>query len=220
MRHSKVCSLSTQPLNPPEPGLRVGSWHEPGRARLSTGPLQTREPTVTAPIRFIFAGPPNAGKTTAIAAISEIEPINTDVVATDELAATKAQTTVAMDYGRITLDDGQIIGLYGTPGQRRFDFMWDLLTEGGLGLILLVNNTDPDPVAALGEYLEGFQDFIEQTGVVIGITAMDLQSEPPLEVYARSLAERGLSHPIFPVDVRRRDDVLLLIDTLLLGLEA
>src|SRR5512139_2881292 len=108
--------------------------------------------------KLIFAGPVGVGKTTAIAAISDIPPVSTDVAA-----------TVAMDYGFFTLDDGQYIHLYGTPGQERFDFMWEILTEGGLGLILMVDATRSDPIADMTFYLDRFAKFINVTGAVIGL---------------------------------------------------
>lgn len=71
--------------------------------------------------KIIFTGPMGAGKTTAIAAISEIPPISTEVRCTDEAQALKETTTVAMDYGYFTLEDSSRIHLYGTPGQERFN---------------------------------------------------------------------------------------------------
>ncbi|MGF1526166.1 MAG: ATP/GTP-binding protein [Candidatus Competibacterales bacterium] len=171
-------------------------------------------------LKFLFTGPPGAGKTTAIAAISEFPPVSTDVATTDELAQVKATTTVAMDYGAITLEDGQQIGLYGTPGQRRFDFMWQVLAQGGLGLIVLINNNQTEPLALLDDYLDAFDAFIRETGVVIGVTATDLCATPSLKDYGDHLQRRGVNYPIFAVDVRRREDVLLLVDTLIAGLEA
>ena len=91
--------------------------------------------------KIIFTGPVGAGKTTAIASISDIKPIATDEYASDMTKSRKPQTTVAMDYGLIRLSDNERVHLYGTPGQERFDFMWDILTKGGIGLILLLDNT-------------------------------------------------------------------------------
>jgi signal recognition particle receptor subunit beta len=88
-------------------------------------------------IKFVFTGCVNAGKTTAIAAISEVVPVSTEVKPSEEsVIKRKSTTTVAMDYGELTLDNGEKIYLYGTPGQRRFDFMCSILTQGALGLII------------------------------------------------------------------------------------
>ena len=76
--------------------------------------------------KIVFAGPVGAGKTTAIKSLSDIEVVSTDASATDDVKLMKATTTVAMDYGLMRLDNGYQVRLYGTPGQKRFDFMWDI----------------------------------------------------------------------------------------------
>ncbi|HAO33284.1 MAG TPA: ATP/GTP-binding protein [Candidatus Competibacter sp.] len=170
-------------------------------------------------IKFIFTGPPGAGKTTAIAAISEFPPVSTDVFSTDGLAAVKEKTTVAMDFGQITLDNGQKIGLYGTPGQQRFKFMWDILVQGGLGLIVLVDNRRADPLKDLGIYLDNFAEFIKSTDVVIGVTCSDLKETPSIDDYQNYLQARNQVFPVFAIDARNKADVLFLLDTLLTCLE-
>ena len=169
--------------------------------------------------KFIFTGTPGVGKTTAIEAISEVPLIKTEVPTTDALAARKATTTVAMDYGEFSLDDGQKIRLYGTPGQKRFEFMWRILIDGGLGLIILVDNSRDDPLADLSTYLEDFGDYIDQTAAVVGITRLGDHPAPTLDEYVELMAQKGQIHPVFEVDIRQTDDVLLLIDALLSCLE-
>lgn len=95
--------------------------------------------------KIIFTGPVGAGKTTAITSISDIPPISTEESASNMTRGIKLNTTVAFDYGKVNLEGGDCIHLYGTPGQQRFDFMWEILTTGGLGLLLLLDNTRPDP---------------------------------------------------------------------------
>lgn len=170
-------------------------------------------------LKFIFTGPPNAGKTTAIAAISEFPPVATDVFATDSLASVKEKTTVAMDFGQITLENGQKIGLYGTPGQQRFKFMWEILVQGGLGLIILIDNKRPDPLGDLAIYLDNFAEFINKTDAVIGITSMDVKDTPTLDDYFDFLNKRGQIFPLFSIDARQKDDVLFLLNALLTCLE-
>ena len=89
---------------------------------------------------ILFAGPVGAGKTTAIASVSDTEVVQTDAKATDEVAERKDQTTVAMDYGTLEVDTGLTIQLIGTPGQERFDFMWDIRPMEPWGLWLLIDN--------------------------------------------------------------------------------
>ena len=122
--------------------------------------------------KIIFSGPVGAGKTTAISSISDIPPVTTDEMASDMTRSQKPGTTVAMDYGMLNLGDSERIHLYGTPGQERFNFMWDILTHGGIGLILLLNNTRPDPFRDMHFFLDSFKGFIGTTKVVIGVTQM------------------------------------------------
>lgn len=170
-------------------------------------------------IKFIFTGPPGAGKTTAIATISEFPPVSTDVFSTDSLAKVKEKTTVAMDFGQITLDNGQKIGLYGTPGQERFKFMWEILVKGGLGLIVLIDNRRSNPLDDLEIYLDNFADFIDKTDAVIGITCSDVKDTPTLDDYQEVLQKRGQIFPAFNIDARNKEDVLLLLNALLTCLE-
>jgi uncharacterized protein len=169
--------------------------------------------------KIIFTGPVGAGKTTAIAAISDIEPIRTDEDASDMTTRRKKNTTVAMDYGMIRVGPGEKVHLYGTPGQERFDFMWEILTKGGIGLILLLDNTRPAPFEDLRFYVGAFRDFIQDTRLVIGVTQMDNTPSPTIDDYAREMKAMDLAAPVFEVDARRRDDVSSLIQALLLTID-
>ena len=166
--------------------------------------------------KIIFAGPVGAGKTTAVSAASDIPPIRTDAVASDEVRELKPNTTVAMDYGAMKLADGSTIHLYGTPGQQRFDFMWEILTEGGIALILLIDNSRGDPLKELRFYLGAFSGFIRKTAVAIGVTHVDLAATPSLSDYQQELDRAGFGCvPVFEVDARARRDVCLLIEAVL-----
>lgn len=169
--------------------------------------------------KIIFTGPVGAGKTTAIAAISDIEPFQTEELASDETRNMKENTTVAMDYGLMKLEDGERIHLYGTPGQERFDFMWEILTEGGIGLVLLINNTNPDPIKDLELYIKSFKDFIDETGVAIGITRTAEKQKPDLDDYARVLSEHNLRCPVFEVDAREPEDIIMLTSSLMYSID-
>ncbi len=166
--------------------------------------------------KIIFSGPVGAGKTTAIASISDIPPVTTEQIASDETRQLKPKTTVAMDYGVIHLQDNERIHLYGTPGQERFDFMWDILSHGAIGLVLLMSNIRPDPLSDLEKFIQAFKPFADQTRLVIGITQMDLQPKPSLNGYREKLLSKGLHSPVFEVDARSRNDISVLIQVLLL----
>lgn len=169
--------------------------------------------------KIIFAGPVGAGKTTAIGSLSDVSIVSTDESATDMTAERKPNTTVAMDYGIMKLDGNDRVHLYGTPGQERFDFMWDILTEGGLGLVLLLDNTRGNPFNDMSFYVGAFREFIDQTRLVIGVTRMDEQREPGLDRYNAHLKTLGLKAPIFEVDARLRRDVAILVQALLYSLD-
>ena len=170
-------------------------------------------------LKIVFTGTPGAGKTTAIAALSDIAPVLTDVANTDPSLA-KAVTTVGLDYGHVDLGDGLRVRLFGTPGQQRFDFMWRILAERSLGLVILVDNSRPDPLADLRVYLDHFADLLPQLNCVIGVGRTLECPLPTLDDFADVLAERGLAVPTLAVDVRQRDDVLVLVEAVLAQAEA
>ncbi len=169
--------------------------------------------------KIIFTGPVGAGKSTAIAALSDVPPVTTDEQASDMTKDLKPTTTVAMDYGVMKLDGDERIHLYGTPGQERFNFMWDILSEGGLGLVMLLDNTRTDPFQDLHFFMSSFKDFIDRTKVVIGVTRMDLASHPRIDDYHTQLQKINLKVPVFSVDARQRDDVSIMVQALLYSLD-
>lgn len=170
--------------------------------------------------KLIFTGSMGAGKTTAIAAISEIAPVTTDVANTDRESNAKATTTTALDYGEVTLPAGDKLRLYGTPGQARFDFMWKIIGEGALGVVVLVDNSQPQPLKDLRDYLTAFRDTASHSRAVIGVGRTELHPTPTLEAFHAVTRELGLTVPILSVDVRKREDVLLLLDVLFHQIEA
>jgi signal recognition particle receptor subunit beta len=169
--------------------------------------------------KLLITGTMGAGKTTAIRAISDTAPIVTDV-ANHDSSVDKARTTVGLDYGVLSLDNGDRIRLFGTPGQARFDFLWQILAKNALGLVILVDNSRPDPLADLAMFLDGFVTHLETLPCVIGVGRTETHAAITLDHYAEALEARGMVFPILPVDVRQRADVISLIDTLLGQIEA
>ena len=108
-------------------------------------------------VKIVVTGPFAAGKTTLIRTISEITVLSTERGITDSTSARKNETTVAMDFGRITIDRDLVLYLFGTPGQERFDFMWEILGEGMLGYVLLVDAEREDSLAEAIGILDAFR---------------------------------------------------------------
>ncbi len=168
--------------------------------------------------KILFSGSTGAGKTTAIGMVSEVPPLSTDVRNTDSGLA-KSMTTVGMDYGEVTLEGGDKLRLYGTPGQKRFEFMWKILSKGALGLIILIDNRQPDPLADLDMYLDGFALLIAETACVVAVGRTETHPIPGLEQFSSHLESRGVLCPVLAADVRDADQVLQLLELLLLQLE-
>jgi uncharacterized protein len=119
-------------------------------------------------VKMVVTGPFNAGKTEFIRSISEIDVVTTDEDISSDSSefGTKEQTTVAMDFGRITVDDDLVLYLFGTPGQRRFDFMWEILAEGMLGFVVMVDSVKPETFREAKSILETFRAYAPTPYVV------------------------------------------------------
>ncbi|NIM95474.1 MAG: GTP-binding protein, partial [Anaerolineales bacterium] len=105
-------------------------------------------------------------KTAFIQSVSEIDVVSTERRITTEAERIKETTTVAMDFGRITVDDDLVLYLFGTPGQKRFDFMWEILSEGMLGFIVIVDSSRPETFREAKSILETFRAYAPTPYVV------------------------------------------------------
>ena len=118
-------------------------------------------------MKMVVTGPFSSGKTEFIKAISEIDVVSTErKISSEGEANVKSDTTVAMDFGRITVDDELVLYLFGTPGQRRFDFMWEILSEGMLGFVVMVDSSKPETFREAKNILETFRAYAPTPYVV------------------------------------------------------
>lgn len=167
--------------------------------------------------KIVFGGAMGAGKSEAIKMLSDIPVMQTETINTDLDAHSKYLTTVGIDYGEIILDDETKVGLYGTPGQDRFDFMWTIICKGAIGIIILIDHSRKERVQDLEFYLANFKEYSDN--IVIGITHLDEQNDQMLKIYRDYMIENNYRYPLFGVDVRLKNDVLLMIEALIAVVE-
>lgn len=170
--------------------------------------------------KIVFTGPMGAGKTTAIAAISEVPPVCTEVDNSDRETHSKELTTVGFDFGRITLPGGHPVRLYGTPGQARFHFMWKILGRGAAGVIILIDATQPDAPEQLDRFVDAFLPLVPPGAIVIGIGRSGEPGAFGSDLFATRLESRGIVAPVLTIDARESRDVRLLVHTLTCILES
>jgi uncharacterized protein len=175
------------------------------------------------PVKILIAGGFGVGKTTLVEAVSEIEPLRTEELLTaagvgvDDLDGieVKTATTVAMDFGRITLADaGIVLYLFGTPGQERFWFMWDELLQGALGAVVLVDTRRLDRSFAAVDFFEN-----RRLPFIVGANCFNGEQLYTAEEIRAALHLSDPNTPILMLDARSREDVrgalLSLVDLLI-----
>ncbi|GAA4506804.1 MULTISPECIES: GTP-binding protein [Nonomuraea] len=168
---------------------------------------RSERPRLPRAIKILVAGGFGAGKTTMVGAVSETRPLRTEEILTDrsvgvdDLSSVEAKrtTTVAMDFGRITLNDEYVLYLFGTPGQERFWFVWDELAEGALGAVILADTR------RLADCFPSV-DYFERRGTPFVVAVNCFEGAPSYDLPEVRLAlQLNPSIPIVMCDARKRD---------------
>ena len=156
-------------------------------------------------VKVVVTGPFAAGKTTLIRTISEITVLSTERGITDSTRKRKAETTVAMDFGRITIDRDLVLYLFGTPGQDRFDFMWEILGEGMIGYLLLVDADREESIQEAAAILDAFRT-MARVPFVVGLNRAAADDNLLVES-VRSRLEIPSDIAIMPCDATDKESV-------------
>lgn len=169
-------------------------------------------------VKMVVTGPFNAGKTAFIQSVSEINVVSTERKISSESERVKDTTTVAMDFGRITVDQDLVLYLFGTPGQKRFDFMWEILSEGMLGFIVMVDSTRPETFREARSILETFRAYAP-TPYVVAANKQDLPDAWEMEDIRLAL-RLGQNVKLLPCVASKKDTVKTVLLELLYSILA
>jgi signal recognition particle receptor subunit beta len=167
--------------------------------------------------KILFAGPQGVGVTTAIKTISDIK------TSTREEKRSNANgnvVSIKMDYGLLKLQTGEEIYLYGTPDRETVKLVREELCTNCIGLVLLINNIETEPVNCMLQYIEYYQELVGENAIAVGLTRYDDSPLPDINEFHIALRERKLNIPVLAVNVLEKNDVITLIKTMLYNLDS
>ena len=171
-----------------------------------------------APSKIVVAGEMGAGKTTLIRAISDGDPIATEVPIFSGPMGEKTTTTVAFDYSSVALGDDETVHIYGMPGQLHFDFMRPILADGALGAILLLDATSPTMIDDCRHWLASLHAINPDLRIVVGITKTDLNARFSIREVRSVLLKLGADAPVSTIDPRVPDQCRHLVRALIVSI--
>jgi uncharacterized protein len=170
-------------------------------------------------LKLVFAGPVGAGKTTAIRSISDTEPISTEMPLTDGPMGDKLTTTVGFDFSTVMLDEQTPLLVYGLPGQEHFAFMREIVLEGALGVVIVLNGSSDELIADCEYWIQSIQLISNDMPMVVGITQTEHVATFNLGSVRDSINRFGLCLPVLTFDARDSEQTANLVRALLVCLE-
>jgi uncharacterized protein len=170
-------------------------------------------------IKIVITGAFSAGKTNFIRSISDIDIVSTESVVTDHAERIlKAETTVALDFGTMAINDDVTLYLFGTPGQERFDFMWDVLATGCIGYVVVVDSCRPGHLNETRRLMAHFAEIVDVPFVIAANKQDDPAALPPTYIRRRLGVPEHI--PVLPCITRERESVKQVLLALLDQIEA
>jgi signal recognition particle receptor subunit beta len=161
--------------------------------------------------KLVFVSNMGASKAMAIHAISDVAPVSTSMPRSIDHATAK----FTLDYTTARLDDGELLHVYGVPGQKHLDFMWPVVCDDATGILILVNARDPQRLAYTTMMLDEFTHMAPDASFVVGVTRSDLAPGFRLDEFRSALIAEGFRLPVVKVDVRVPAQVRFLVKILL-----